>query len=116
MILKPLPELDGTAFTHSVMVRTKRIAVWRSITRLVAYFCGTAVFVAAVPWQSITTRLDVMFKVVNQTAEPVWSIGAWTEWLQSLTYLQDIQTQQLVLTAALISVICGAISFVVAEA
>ena len=87
----------------------------RNLVRLLRYHCLSAVVIATVPWRSMTAGIDAILEAVNPPATPARQIGVWTEWLQSAVTVQDIQTQQLVLTAALISLICAIISFVMTE-
>lgn len=114
LIYKPLPELDGITFTSAVVKRTKRIQHLRTLARVLTYLCLSAVFIATAPWRSMTAGIEAIFAAVNPPAMPARQIGVWTEWLQSVVTL-NIQTQQLVLTAALISLICATISFVMTE-
>ncbi|MDO8908078.1 MAG: hypothetical protein Q7W55_06215 [Pseudohongiella sp.] len=114
-LLRPLPELDGRAFTQSVLLRTKRIQVWRRILQLLTYLCVAAVIVATLPWPSVTTGLSNLAQTIAPSMESLAQISVLTEWLPAYTDVRHILTQEIIVIAALASLLGGAVSLVMTE-
>lgn len=115
VLFKPLPELEGSAFTQSVLIRTRRIQFWRELVRPLTYLCASAVTLAALPWQSVIEALSTLSGSMTQSAELSTRISMLSNWLQANISFYDTQTQQIVVIAAIASVLGGVISLAITE-
>jgi len=105
-----LPELDDTAFRQKLLRQTGRLLLQRKIIRATTWLCAVIACLAAVPWQSLQQTLDTVWTTLSLA----WSVNTdlmdalTQQWQHTPLWLQELQVQQLSITAVM-AIIAGSV-------
>lgn len=107
---QPLPELDDTAFRQTLLRKTGRLVLQRKIIRATAWLGAAAACLAAVPWPSLQQAVDSVWTKLDMAGSANTNLMATLahQWQQTPLWLQDLQVQQLAITAVM-AIIAGSV-------